>query len=89
MHNSLLPIVTTVVCKRAGNVSFRSSVRRPCMRRARCDSAYVSEHMKRLAGPLRRRPRGDATTKKNAAGRPREYSQTPSDEGNKQLWDEV
>ncbi|AFJ86866.1 hypothetical protein MYA_2506 [Burkholderia sp. KJ006] len=26
-----------------------------------------------------------ATSKKNAAGWPREYSQTPSDEGNKQL----
>ncbi|KVP27957.1 hypothetical protein WJ86_05850 [Burkholderia multivorans] len=56
--------MTTVVCKRARNVSFRPSVRWPCMRRARRDSAYVSGHMKRLAGPLRRRPRGDATTKK-------------------------
>ncbi|EEE01060.1 hypothetical protein BURMUCGD1_0456 [Burkholderia multivorans CGD1] len=42
--------------------------------------------MKRPAAQPSARRRDD---EKNAAGRPREYSQTPSDEGNKQLWNEV
>ncbi|MCA8276997.1 hypothetical protein LGN17_31430, partial [Burkholderia sp. AU30280] len=33
----------------------------------------------------RKPPRFSTMNQKNAAGRPREYSQTPSDEGNKQL----
>jgi hypothetical protein len=86
LHNSLLPIVTTIVCERAHSivpVFGTAAVHAACA--VRFGIRFRSHEAARFAdvrAATRRR-------KKNAAGRPREYSQTPSDEGNKQLWTEV
>ncbi|NTY38486.1 hypothetical protein FCJ57_19480 [Burkholderia diffusa] len=87
MRNSLFRVVTTARAR-------LRAARQDGQREMRCEgaaaetaSACLSSGEYEFASRCRHAtsPGRAARAKKNAAGWPREYSQTPSDEGNKQL----